>query len=139
VPTKSHLVTAKAELLKCGSLPCIPPHDAHRYCSAGRLPPLVMGESQLGVLYLAFLGLTPKLEVALIEHPHPAGAYGVAEALETPIGLHRQLSSEEEGTGLDARGLNSRSSMTMASVIEKQSCTSARLICRRGLVIPASA
>src|SRR5262245_10847693 len=61
----------------------------------------VVAERDGGVLHLALLGLALQLLVVLVDHAHAGGTRRVAERLETPVGVDRQLAAELERAGGD--------------------------------------
>src|SRR5215470_14563325 len=75
------------------------PDDGH---AAGlRRAAEVVAEGNGGVLHLALAGFALQLLVVLIEHPHPGRAGGMAERLEAPVGIYRQLAIQRKGAGGD--------------------------------------
>ena len=109
----------------------------------GREPTHVVGKPDLRIFKLPFISFALQLLVHFIHHPQAAGADGMPEAFEATVDLYRLCAIE---LNLPASissftfplGLNCRSSIAVASVIEKQSWTSAMLISSRGFLMPAS-
>ena len=63
-----------------------------------------MGKPDVCLLQLPLLRLPLKLLIDLVDHSQPAGANGVAEALETAVGIHRQLPLQAECASSDVLG-----------------------------------
>ncbi|MBA7650152.1 GTPase HflX [subsurface metagenome] len=73
------------------------PQNGDSTSEGARKSTQVVGEPDVCLLYLPLICLPLKLLINLVQHPQPTGANGVTEALETTVGVHRQLTLQGEG------------------------------------------
>src|SRR5215468_5360611 len=69
--------------------------------AGGRVPPDVVREREARRFDLARAGATLELEHVLVDHAHARRPRRVPEALESAVGVHRELAAEREGPRRD--------------------------------------
>src|ERR671915_2032107 len=77
-----------------------PSKDSYGAGEGARAASQVVGQAQVGLLELALARFALKLLVDLVNHADAAGPDGVAEALQTAVGVDRKLAFQGERAGL---------------------------------------